>query len=359
MSGGPTTGRSGRISGADRRAAEAIADTLRSTALGEPGLRHVADPLRALLRAQLACGYGIEEAGGRLAVARVATSAGASARFSGMLAALAGQSPRGWGGMHYDARRPEPRQRNRVLPHLDGNGTRAAVRRYLERFPATRDAWERAGLVCDQVRVLVCDGPSLLSWVGAFRPDAFTDRESRLLQALVPALRDRLRLERQLGDVPLALAALPAVLEGIGAPAFVAGSSGEVALANASALALLERGRGVVRAALSAEIAARGPNRYTVTRLSLPGCPAWFLCVERERPPDPGPRAAAFAARHDLTDRQAEVVALAVRGLANKTIAAHLRCAEATVEMHLTVVFGRTQAASRAELVAQFWKGSW
>jgi DNA-binding CsgD family transcriptional regulator len=244
-----------------------------------------------------------------------------------------------------------------VLLHLDGHdGARAAVRRYLERFPATRDTWEQAGLVCDQVRVLVCDGPSLLSWVGAFRPDAFTDRESRLLQALVPALRDRLRLERQLGQVSLALAALPAVLDRIGAPAFVAGTSGQVALANASARAQLERDRGELRAVLSAEIAARGPDRYAVTRLSLPGCPAWFLCVERERPPDPGLRAAAFAARYGLTDRQAEVVALAARGLANKTIAAHLRCAESTVEMHLTAAFAQTQVESRSALVARFWR---
>lgn len=49
-----------------------------------------------------------------------------------------------------------------------------------------------------QLRVLVCEGPSLLAWVGAFRHEPFTTRERWLLDQLVTPLRDRLTLERRL-----------------------------------------------------------------------------------------------------------------------------------------------------------------
>jgi DNA-binding CsgD family transcriptional regulator len=174
----------------------------------------------------------------------------------------------------------------------------------------------------------------------------------------VPALRERLLLERQLGDAALSLSALPAVLEAAGTPALVLSGSGAVVLANASARSLLERDRADLLALLRAELAGRGRGCFAITPLAVPGCPTYLLAVQRPAPEDPGPRAAAFAARYGLTDRQAEIVALAARGLANKTIAAHLRCAESTVEMHLTAVFARTQAESRAALVARFWKGA-
>jgi DNA-binding CsgD family transcriptional regulator len=56
-----------------------------------------------------------------------------------------------------------------------------------------------------------------------------------------------------------------------------------------------------------------------------------------------------------LTPRQAEVVALVIRGLSNKEIAAALDCALHTVELHVTEALRRSGASSRTALVAAFW----
>lgn len=251
------------------------------------------------------------------------------------------------GTLPYDTTYPEPRQRN-VVVELDARRFGANLRGLLARH-GLQDDW--------QLRVLVCDGPSLLAWVGALREEPLTARERRLLRGLVLVLRERLRLEQQLEDAPLALSALPAALEAAGAPALLLLHTGAVVLANRPARELLAADRAGVVAAVRGDARGNGPGRFAVTRLSVAGCPVHLLAVERPRPEDPGARASDFAARHGLTRRQTDVVALAARGLGNKTIAAHLRCAESTVEMHLTAVFARAQVESRAELVARFWSG--
>jgi DNA-binding CsgD family transcriptional regulator len=63
----------------------------------------------------------------------------------------------------------------------------------------------------------------------------------------------------------------------------------------------------------------------------------------------------ALARRWSLTPRQAQVLELLAAGRSNKLVAVLLHCAERTIEMHVTALFGRVQAASRAELVARFW----
>lgn len=56
-----------------------------------------------------------------------------------------------------------------------------------------------------------------------------------------------------------------------------------------------------------------------------------------------------------LTSRQAEVLARVVRGLSNKEIAAELRCAENTVEFHVTQLLRKSRAQGRTQLIAKFW----
>jgi len=56
-----------------------------------------------------------------------------------------------------------------------------------------------------------------------------------------------------------------------------------------------------------------------------------------------------------LSPRQAEVLELLVTGAANRTIADSLKCAESTVEMHVTTLLKKSSTAQRAELVARFW----
>ncbi len=323
----------------DRRRALELADALRGHDRGVSSRELLVRSLAELLHASRSASYSVAANEERLCIDM--TAVGLSAQDYARDLRCTGRD-----ALLFDPSRPEPSQRNTVK-HF-------APR---EQSPKSGALLARHGMAgCWQLRVLVCDGPSLLAWVGVLREEPFTSSERLLLRSLVPTLRDRFRLERQLGGAPLALSALPAVLDAAGTPAFLLRASGGVVLANASARALFDQERLALLDLLRAEASGRGPGRFAITRLALPGCPAYFLAVERPRLPDPGPRAAAFAARHALSARQAEVVSLVASGLANKTIAAHLRCAESTIEMHLTAVFARTQAESRADLVARVWR---
>jgi DNA-binding NarL/FixJ family response regulator len=56
-----------------------------------------------------------------------------------------------------------------------------------------------------------------------------------------------------------------------------------------------------------------------------------------------------------LTCREAEVLSLLVVGSSTKQIAAQLRCAESTVEVHVCNIMRKVGVQSRTTLVAQFW----
>ena len=66
-------------------------------------------------------------------------------------------------------------------------------------------------------------------------------------------------------------------------------------------------------------------------------------------------RIVAAAQKWELTARQAEVLGLLARGRSNKEIASDLSCAENTVELHVTHLFKKSGATSRAQLIARFW----
>jgi DNA-binding NarL/FixJ family response regulator len=69
-------------------------------------------------------------------------------------------------------------------------------------------------------------------------------------------------------------------------------------------------------------------------------------------------RIARCAEAWQLTPRQIEVVSMAVRGLANKEIAAQLGCAPHTIELHMSEALRRAKVDGRAALVAAFWSGA-
>jgi DNA-binding NarL/FixJ family response regulator len=56
-----------------------------------------------------------------------------------------------------------------------------------------------------------------------------------------------------------------------------------------------------------------------------------------------------------LTERQAEVLALLVEGGSNKDIATALGCALRTVELHVSALLEKSGHPSRASIVASFW----
>src|SRR6266851_8958931 len=117
---------------------------------------------------------------------------------------------------HYDPDRPDARQRNVALRSADlaaltGGRTPAVVRSFLPRFALSES---------DQLRVLVCEGPSLLAWVGALRAGSFGRDEVRLLGAIAPALQRRLALERRLVEAQERAGEIGAALENVPAAAF-------------------------------------------------------------------------------------------------------------------------------------------
>ncbi len=256
-------------------------------------------------------------------------------------------APNGWA--LYDPIRPQRDQRNVALRLSDLGGRSPKVMvEFLSQFDLGR---------ADQLRVLVCDGPVLLAWVGGFRDAAFTELERRALARLARPLQRRLRLERQLGSASLDAATAVAALDSLSTAAFVVSARGRVAKTNRVACALLERDRGGTMRWL-ADVLRGEAGDATTTRLAIRGVPPHYLIVRTRPPDDPDARVAAAAERWQLTSRQREVLALLARGAANKTIAATLRCAESTVEIHVTALLDKANVESRGELIARVWMQS-
>lgn len=251
----------------------------------------------------------------------------------------------------YDASRPEPEQRNRVIDALD-----LVPPEEFEVSRIYREVIEPSGLGRHhQPRVLVCDGASLLGWFGSFHPVGFDSRQKRLLAALVPAVQERLRMERQLALTTRARAVLEQALEQIGAPAFVVGARGQLLEASSAALALFESRRSEVLEAVADAIAGRPTSiALELTKIAEPGTPACYLAIVRGGSADVRIASAVFAAasRWTLTPRQREVLELVVRGVATPTIAAQLGVSARAIELHLTALFDRACVDNRSALIS-------
>lgn len=313
-----------------------------------PVLGRVVRPLEKRLasRKVVAFGVSVGPEGGNLSFA--CASPALLAEGTAALASLVRTRPRDFAA--FDSESPDLSQRNVALLRSD-----LAARTAVDALPVAREVFPCYGLSRDDfVRVLVCDGPSLLAWVGAFRREPFGPRERDELQRLVPALRRRLVAERLLRDTRLAAAAFCAAVEAVGAPAFVLSASGRVLHANGAGCALIDRDRRSIEEQLRAALAGR-PNGYEITRLISAAAPDHFFVVQRA-PMQAGRQVAAAASRWGLTPRQREVLALLAAGKCNKTIAAELGCAPRTVELHVSACLDKAQCEQRAELVAKLWR---
>lgn len=277
---------------------------------------------------------------------------------------------------------PQPAQRNRVV-HFQTPGTDAAPANpsHDERLAP----WKKLGLVTEEemarlqaqvraamgaflqgvglermvyLRVLVCDGPALLGWVGAMRPEPFEPREMHLLRELVPSLQRRMKVDARLREAGMLNAALEGALEAMGQPAFVVTATGRVAHANSAGKAWLERDMGLVVEGLRRHLRGEPTEPLLFTRLQLAGAPAHYLAIVQ------GESAQAFARVHSLsthwglTARETEVLGRLVRGESNKAIALHLGCAERTVEVHVTRILAKAQVESRSALIARCFLSS-
>ena len=243
----------------------------------------------------------------------------------------------------YDPICPEREQRNRVLEAHDlmgpGEFEQSAVyERVLRPHRMHRHR---------QPRALLCDGPSLLAWFGAFHDGAVTARQMALLRRFARPVRARLAIERTL-SAAVRQAALAAALEQLGAPALVLVGE-RVANANASGQALLRTHRDEVREALQGGCIA-------VDRIAIEerGCPSATLAIFRGCTRDA--RISACVARvvadRNLTARQAQILDRVLRGDTSATIAAELGVTSRAVELHVSTLLARFEVENRSALVA-------
>jgi DNA-binding CsgD family transcriptional regulator len=265
-----------------------------------------------------------------------------------MRAFLAAAPPRfAW----YNAVEPEPDQRNRVVEAISRipAGEYEQSRIYAEVFAPLRMERHK------QLRVLVCEGASLLAWVGALHPVRVDWRQSAILNAVVPSLQRRLSVERRMRVGSRTSIALHAALDHIGTPAFVLDEAGRVHEANHAGSALLKEAPRAVLAALI-DVVARRPSslKFDLTPLHEQGTTIGWLAILRADP-DQGRLPCLVgraAARWGLTPRQRQVLDLVTRGMTNSSIAAALRVGERAVELHVSAIFDRAGVESRSALVA-------
>jgi len=256
--------------------------------------------------------------------------------------------------LYYNPLAPLPGQRNRVIDALA----------WIESHkPGTWDASPMCERVLrplgahrfSQPRALLYRGPTLLGWFGGMEQGSPSARQIQLLSLLVEPMRRRLDAEQRLA-MDHAQPALEAALNRLGSAAFVLTRHGSIVETNHAGHALLGRDRARVTAALR-DAVARRCSALAVELIPLVDTDAssLWLAVIGVASADERIRVCVDTCRTrwGLTPRQTEVLALVARGLPNATIAAELACVERTIELHVTALFDRAGAESRAALVAR------
>lgn len=255
-----------------------------------------------------------------------------------------------WAG--YNALRPAPEQRDQVLRAADiarlTKGRSLEVEEVLYRRLGTYGQ--------DTMRALVCDGPSLLAWVGIVQPEKTTERQRELLTEALPAFRKRLMFERVVSEAALATGALEAALEQIAGGAWVLSSTGRIMHANAAGRARIDADRdGAYRAVEASVSGAEDPRFKTMPLRNSQGTIGHVVVEVAERATAISSSVAA-ARKLGLTPAQTRVLERVARGVSNATIAADLGVAERTVEAHVTAILVKAQVPSRAALIVQIFR---
>jgi DNA-binding CsgD family transcriptional regulator len=331
--------------------------------------------LRAITGADRALSFGLY-AGEQLSIEFAHTDSQTPARIQieiGAMKRICCDRPRKVG--FFDAVRPHPRQRNKVayfpatqecistltspatpawlgslhVAESQRDGIAAAYDRLAEDY-------QQIGLHVPQCRALICEGESLLAWIGFAQDAPITSRQRLIFRALIPALRDRLMLQRDFAHLKLTHAGLEAALEAISGPAYILNTNARVIYSNASGLVALAADTGSLAEALGRVIDPKcRPRGFDVSRLAVAGCPVRYLVVQRGEHDTLSPRTSIASARWKLTPREAEILALLARGSSNKEIAVALACAQRTVEVHVTQLFRKAEVQNRSALSAAVW----
>lgn len=255
----------------------------------------------------------------------------------------------------YDPRRVQEGQRNRVslLGGLVRSGQLSEP--MVEHWQGVTTKWLGRPLT-DQIRLLVCEGASVLSWVGAVQFDEkrpFGERERRLLQRVAPAIIERLQLDWRLAQEPLLRTTLEELLEATEQPAWLITDRGHITHANVAGCLQLGQRSAETRASLLA--AAAGDHRgFRVAEVRAPGLPRLFLVIARGTT-DAASRLVGARVAWNLKARESEVLGLVVRGLTNEAIRRERNCSTRTVELQLSKLFEKARVENRASLIARFW----
>lgn len=252
----------------------------------------------------------------------------------------------------FDALRPELGQRNRPLDALS-----IIPPGELERSLIYRHLLVPAGLHRDrQPRVLLCEGSRLLAWLGAFHSGTVERRHLQLLAAITPALVRYLATERRIRTGARDSAAIDALLEHIGKPAFVLDAGGKLFELNTAAHAMLASNRSDIEASLAVAATDTSETRpFDVVPFSVAGTSACWLAIWRSE--SAGTRVASCVAaatrRWRLTVRQGQVLGHLMDGRTNRAIANLDDTSTRAVELHITALFDRLGVDNRTGLVAK------
>lgn len=179
-------------------------------------------------------------------------------------------------------------------------------------------------------------------------------RERVIRRRLEPVLEERQAFDRLLEGAPLVRAALETVLGALGRPAMVVNEHGELLFANELARSQWsDRAEELER---TVRACANGTSHaFELTPLAVGGKTRHWFAVEPVRERDPRPLLESAQARWSLTARECETLAHLAEGLSNRAIAAHLECAERTVEVHVARLLSKSKSGSRSEVIARFW----
>lgn len=329
-----------------RRMRELAGDLATVNEGGPPALSWIVPALRDLLDAQKAAACVYAQRGDGLCLERGCVDKIADGLVPATDSFLADKTV-GWTA--FNAMRPEPKQRNVALTLSEVKLTTG-----VQTASILTDVYARFGLLRDdQLRVLVCEGPSLLAWIGLFQSAPFEARQKRMLAHLIPAIHRRLSMERLLRQAPGTRALLDAALEAIPAPVVVLDGRGALLEANAAGAGWLAGDRAGHRELLRQAIRGRAvPGMFQVTAVKMNPAVTRYLVVFKGDPSTAHAwRTASFA--WGFSKRESQVFALLARGLTNRAVAADLAIAERTVEAHLTSMFEKAQVETRAELVVR------
>lgn len=318
------------------------------------GLRAAVDTFRQFIGAEHALAYRPVRNGAAWALDLAATSGWSDdTAITGMFAvAFPRMFVRRFG--LFDPAHPEPGQRNRSVRYAD---LKFDIRGGEALFTPIGELYRRLSILrSDQLRVLVCDGPRLVAWVGGWRVEPFTVEERERVGRAVHVLRRRIALEASLLHAGAIERVLERVLEQWTTPAALVDRGGRVVHRNQAARHATHGDRCFAESLRRA--VERPTNEFDLFPIRTRGVPDHLLVVRRPiDSPDLESRFLQWVERHRLTARQAEVFRLLVEGCSNREIGERLGIARGTAELHVSAVLGRVGVPSRTRLLSSFELG--